>query len=353
MSETPFSRRHFLALMALSSGISTVFPEEPAVSRTAGIHFLHHSTGGNLISGAGGIEKMFDARNQKFNLDYRFTHEWSTPESENYPHNYFAETFAPARLREIAEKYTVVIWKHCYPGSAVLEDTGKPDINSPRKSIENYQLQYRALRDRFDQYPDTKFILWTLPPLHRKASTVEMARRASAFTEWVKLEYLRENGRHPNQYIFDFRGYVTGEDHFLLYDYERNHEASDSHPNQRANDTVCPFFFQFILDILRHSVSVSYPAREGFWVEPAYPNPANPMTVIRFRIPEDCPVKLTVFDRRGGIVAVLRDGWTPAGIQQAVWDGRDRRNRPVASGVYLYSFSAKNYHTRGKITLIR
>ncbi|MHB9029183.1 MAG: FlgD immunoglobulin-like domain containing protein [Candidatus Latescibacterota bacterium] len=352
MLRTPFSRRLFLAMSATGSFVSSILPEEP-VNKTVKIHFLHHSTGGNLIGGAGGIGKMFDEYNRQFGADYRFTHEWSIPDGNNYPYDYYADTFAPARLQELAAKYNVVIWKHCYPGSAVLDDTGKPDINSSRKSIENYKLQYRALRDRMDTFPETKFMLWTLPPLHRKASTADMARRASEFTEWVKHEYLRENGDHPNQFLFDFRGYITGGDHFLLYEYELDHNESDSHPNQRANDTVCPVFFRSILDILQHSVSVADSVPGGFLVEPAYPNPANPVTVIRFRIPESCHVRLTVFDRLGKKVAVLRDGWTPAGAQQTVWNGQDRQGRPAASGVYFYSFSAKGFQTRGKITLLR
>jgi hypothetical protein len=347
------SRRSFLAISASGLFVSPGFPEEPAAEKTVKIHFLHHSTGGNLIGGAGGIGKMFADYNVQHGTDYQFTDEWSTPTSGNYPYDYYIDTFTPARLRELAAKYQVVVWKHCYPGSSILDDTGKPDINSSRKSIENYLLQYRALRDRFDGYPDTRFILWTLPPLHRKASTADMARRATAFTEWVKSGFLRENGSHPNQHIFDFRGYVTGEDNFLRYEYERDHSDSDSHPNQLANDTVCPFFFHSILDVLRNPLAAADSSPAGYQVESPYPNPSNPFTVIRFRVPEDCHVSLRVYDNTGKKVAVLREGWTTAGEHRAIWNGRDIEGRHAASGVYLFSFTARGYRTRGKITLVR
>jgi len=352
MPKIPISRRIFLAFSACGSCASSLFSEEPAAPNQLRIHFLHHSTGGNLIGGAGGIAKMFDAYNLENGTNLLFTEEWSAP-SDNYPYDYFSVTFTPAKLQDLALKYDVVIWKHCYPGSSILEDTGYPDINSSRKSIENYTLQYRTLRDRLDSHPDRKFILWTLPPLHRKASTADMARRAAQFTEWVKWEYLTENGDHPNQFIFDFRRYMTGPDNFLRYEYELDHNSSDSHPNQLANDTVCPIFFNSIIDILKKSVRVGDSLPRGFHVEPPFPNPANPVSIIRYRVPEDLRVTLAVYDRLGRKIAVLKDGWASPGSHEALWNGTDSRGRPVASGVYFYSFSAKGYLSRGKITLLR
>ncbi len=71
-----------------------------------------------------------------------------------------------------------------------------------------------------------------------------------------------------------------------------------------------------------------------------YPNPFNSSTAIRFQLTATGPVELAVFDVRGarvvGLVADERD----AGEHAVVWDGIDDRERPVASGVYLYRLRA-------------
>ncbi len=346
------SRRIFLMVSALIH-LPSARAQEPETDRTIRIHFLHHSTGGNLIKGAGGIEKMFEAYNQINGTDYRFTHEWSAPNNENYPYDYHTDTFSHKRIREYAENYHLVIWKHCYPGSDIQADLGTPDINSSRKSIENYKLQYRSLRIRFDMYPDTKFLGWTLPPLHRKATTLEKARRASDFTDWVRDEFMSEDGAHINQSFFDARLHLSENDEYLQYDYERDHNSWDSHPNDLANDTVNPHFFQSIIKFVEKPVTVEEHIPAGFQLIPPHPNPFNPVTVIRYRVPRECHVSLRIFDLLGRQVTVLYEGRKSAGEHHSVWNGRDIAGNSVSSGVYFYSFAAAEYRTRGKLTLLR
>jgi len=84
-------------------------------------------------------------------------------------------------LYNLADDYDVVIFKHCFPGSAILPDAGSPDVTSSRKNLENYKVQYRALRDEMGSYPDTTFIIWTLAPLHRLATNADQAAGAGKF----------------------------------------------------------------------------------------------------------------------------------------------------------------------------
>jgi hypothetical protein len=155
---------------------------------------------------------------------------------------------------ELVANYNVVIMKHCFPSSDVLEDMGKADPTSPRRSLENYKAIYRLLRDKFDKSPDTLFIVWTLPPKHRlfepsEGSKDENAARATAFSQWLKRDFLSEGGSHPNIYIWDFRDLVVDPNtNFLKYEYESSHESPDSHPNELANNETGPKFAQFILD---------------------------------------------------------------------------------------------------------
>ncbi len=71
-----------------------------------------------------------------------------------------------------------------------------------------------------------------------------------------------------------------------------------------------------------------------------YPNPFNPTTTIAYSLPTDCQVQLQVFDILGKEVATLVSEKVGAGHHQVVWNGRDKFNRPVSSGIYLYRLTA-------------
>ncbi|MFW5733720.1 MAG: hypothetical protein ACOCWR_01540, partial [Oceanidesulfovibrio sp.] len=82
---------------------------------------------------------------------------------------------------------------------------------------------------------------------------------AAEFVDWVKNEYLTEDGAvHPNIHIFDFYGLAAeagknpakGEPNCLRYEYEQSHEDSDSHPNEKANRSIGPKFAAFIVQVL-------------------------------------------------------------------------------------------------------
>jgi predicted outer membrane repeat protein len=70
------------------------------------------------------------------------------------------------------------------------------------------------------------------------------------------------------------------------------------------------------------------------------PNPFNPVTKIRFELPRDAEVKLTVYDLAGRQVARLVDEPLQAGYHEVLWNGREGRGRTAASGVYFYRIEA-------------
>jgi hypothetical protein len=65
------------------------------------------------------------------------------------------------------------------------------------------------------------------------------------------------------------------------------------------------------------------------------PNPFNPLTTIRFDLPETGRVRLSILDVAGRLVCVLIDESLPPGSHETVWDGRDSSGRGVSSGAYL------------------
>ena len=90
-----------------------------------------------------------------------------------------------------------------------------------------------------------------------------------------------------------------------------------------------------------------------FALEQNYPNPFNPETNIRFDLPADGRVELTVFNVLGRKVKSLIDDHLPAGSHIVTWDGRDDSDQPVASGVYLYRLVASGKSDSRKMMLLK
>lgn len=67
----------------------------------------------------------------------------------------------------------------------------------------------------------------------------------------------------------------------------------------------------------------------------AAPNPFNPLTTLRFRLPVGGAVQLGVFDLHGRLIKSLVRDVLPAGEHSVTWNGRDALGRPAASGVYF------------------
>jgi phosphodiesterase/alkaline phosphatase D-like protein len=66
-----------------------------------------------------------------------------------------------------------------------------------------------------------------------------------------------------------------------------------------------------------------------------YPNPFNAATRIRFALPHDSEIQLTVFDLGGRLVHELFNGSRSAGNHEMIWDGRNREGNELSTGIYL------------------
>jgi hypothetical protein len=85
----------------------------------------------------------------------------------------------------------------------------------------------------------------------------------------------------------------------------------------------------------------------------SYPNPFNPLCVIRFDLPEACRVELRVFDVSGAAVRTIVDGWKEPGIHRVTWDGAGNDGRELPSGVYFYTLKADKFEATYKMVLLK
>jgi hypothetical protein len=86
----------------------------------------------------------------------------------------------------------------------------------------------------------------------------------------------------------------------------------------------------------------------------ASPNPLNPMTTISFDLGNRSRVDLRVYDVSGKLVRTLVGGdLMEPGTRSVLWNGKDDRGNPAASGSYIYKLQAGGKELTNRMTLIR
>lgn len=88
---------------------------------------------------------------------------------------------------------------------------------------------------------------------------------------------------------------------------------------------------------------VTMPNPETFRFSPAYPNPFNPTTTIRYRIPEAKVVSIKIYDMRGREVRELVRSFQAAGRHEVTWNGMNSSNSQVSTGIYYARFNSGEY----------
>lgn len=131
--------------------------------------------------------------------------------------------------------HDVIIFKSCYPNSAIKSD----------KMLHQYKQWFLGIRNVIDKYPNKLFIAFTLPPLHPLATNREEANRARRWANWLKSSAFLDG--HSNIFIFDFFNLLAdSSSNMLRPEYQRNQNNSDSHPNATANRIIGPIFVDFV-----------------------------------------------------------------------------------------------------------
>lgn len=91
----------------------------------------------------------------------------------------------------------------------------------------------------------------------------------------------------------------------------------------------------------------------NFKLEQNYPNPFNPITTIKFAIPKEARVQISVFDITGRLVKTLLDKTLSPGEHLITWDGTDENGSKVSSGVYIYRMYSDNFISAKKMILAK
>lgn len=233
------------------------------------IIFLHHSTGKKIWLGKTNryinklthksdvgeyLKKYNKANRTKYTITERNFPKVSPYGWNNNPFDYYniwvknggdKLYMEEPTLEILTKEYDVIIFKHCYSSCRIVPATLLPDIDSEIKSIQNYKLQYNALKKKLHEFPDNKFIVWTPAVMIKSQMTEDEASRTQEFYKWMMTEW---NEKDDNIFIWDFYKYETEGGLYLL---DKNADApGNSHPGRALSERLSPVFSRFIIDVI-------------------------------------------------------------------------------------------------------
>ena len=109
------------------------------------------------------------------------------------------------------------------------------------------QLRYNAIKNKLHEYPNNRFLVWTIPAVLEVNSTPEAGALATAFADWVMTSW-DESG--DNIFVWDFRTLETNGGDFAPPENVRLYGDTDDHPNEEFAAETSPKLAKRIIDVL-------------------------------------------------------------------------------------------------------
>ncbi|MFC1569314.1 T9SS type A sorting domain-containing protein [bacterium] len=115
--------------------------------------------------------------------------------------------------------------------------------------------------------------------------------------------------------------------------------------------TSCESIFTLTLTTDVNSENQAIPS--DFVLKQNYPNPFNGSTKIRYGLPRDEQISITVFNEQGQTVNTLWNDHQKAGYHTIDWHGYDDKNQSVSSGLYIIMLRTGNRKWIKKVMLLQ
>ncbi len=192
---------------------------------------------------------------------------------------------------------------------------------------------------------------------------------------------LNETGWHgfgPVSFDYEFRGSFSSQGHYIVfgnngasnmltvYDKDLNAVYQVEPFNiENANYPMDTYFNMLIFrgntpnSLIYSDFEMTMPNSDD--VNPAvksittsnYPNPFNPTTTIEYSVPEKGNVSIEIYNILGQRVNALTNSEHSKGTHAIQWDGKDKNNKTLPSGIYFYRVSQKGKSVNKKIVMMK
>lgn len=183
---------------------------------------------------------------------------------------------------------------------------------------------------------------WSIEPLPGSGNIISTTGSAHSRFNWVIRSdnriYL--NPHNSNNWVHD---YTAPNGNYTSISIERNGYFSGAVFALRDNGGISRTYF---LSLGINTISTSIP--ENFRLEQNFPNPFNPVTKIRFELPEAGNVNLEVYDAAGREIETIINMRMNPGIFEAEFNALK-----MNSGVYFCRLSTENFSETKKMILIK
>jgi len=133
------------------------------------------------------------------------------------------------------------------------------------------------------------------------------------------------------------------------------HEWPGAYGNMdiNASEEIWNFFTLVVEDSSNIHIENEGQHPTAFALLQNYPNPFNPTTTLRYDIPENSHVTITIYDMLGRQVKTLINQTQDAGFISVIWDATNDFGKLVSAGVYLYQIQAGEFVQTRKMVLLK
>ena len=91
----------------------------------------------------------------------------------------------------------------------------------------------------------------------------------------------------------------------------------------------------------------------AFSLQQNHPNPFNPTTTLRYDLPKDAQINITIYDKMGRQINTLVNSQQNAGFKSVRWNATNDNGSPVSTGLYLYTIQAGGFRQTKKMVLLK
>ena len=95
------------------------------------------------------------------------------------------------------------------------------------------------------------------------------------------------------------------------------------------------------------------PIPDKFTLHQNHPNPFNPITTLRYDLPEDALVNITIYDMMGRRISTLVNNQQSSGYKSVRWNATNDKGSSVSAGLYLYTIQAGEFRQTKKMVLLK
>lgn len=118
------------------------------------------------------------------------------------------------------------------------------------------------------------------------------------------------------------------------------------------------YLYRFLQNVYPSGYNLKYSEHKNDFPEPFeliqnYPNPFNPTTILKYDLPKDSFVDITIYDMLGNVVNNLVSGIQLSGSKSVQWNATNNQGNLVSAGVYLYKIQAGDLSDTKKMILLK